>query len=409
MNVFELEKEKSSLLENLEKTNSFRQKVILYNRFFGLLLSNDNKVFAEAYIAELLNDYLSYLKKFEPFYIHPKFTFEIINRAKIIADLKAFETFRQEIYLVIEALEQKLKLLNQFLNGESNNVSNKTIFFPLLEEEEYPNNFTLGIIESLTVKISVSAALTNFIIIPSEKFLEERLQSQIENSWKNALNFVKDYTKKINQHHEVIISFDRRAGIYQGDSLGIALTLGFIEELLHLYNSPTMVQIKGGIAFTGGINRDGKVINTSKNIIEKKAENVFFSELTTFVVPRSEENFARSKADELNKEFPNKKLDIIGVENLNDILNRRNLVDIHKQKLIARSANYTKKHSISIILVIIILTMGLLYTYTEVDSNPSILFNSGNVLYVQNKLGKTLWSKRVLFSSNDEMLEDLFL
>ncbi|MBM3284089.1 hypothetical protein FJY90_07685 [Candidatus Gottesmanbacteria bacterium] len=128
----------------------------------------------------------------------------------------------------------------------------------------------------------------------------------------------------------VIVQIDKRVGFYVDNSLGIPLTIGIIEKLLELYNFAELVTIKSNIALTGGVDKDGNILPCSSEIIRRKVEIVFFSNCKTFIVPKEDELEAKTKADELKKEFPNRNLDIIGIETLSDLLNRRNLIDIRK-------------------------------------------------------------------------------
>ncbi len=217
----------------------------------------------------------------------------------------------------------------------------------------------------------------------------------MEDSWEAAKQYAKKYIRKINFHHEVIISFDKRIGDYIGNSLGIALTISFIEELLSFYNAPTIVvSINYGIAFTGGNDAKGNISPVSKEIIEKKLETIFYSDINTFVIPEEDQLNAALKLKELQKDFPERKVKLIGVETFEDILNRRNLVDISKQKTIVRFYKFSKKNWASLILLLILAVVVVISGVLDLDSNPAVLDNEGYMIYVKNKNGKVLWSKK---------------
>ncbi len=275
-------------------------------------------------------------------------------------------------------------------------------YFPVLIEQDQNDDLVLGLIESISLNIRSSKTETNFIIVPSGKEIEKRIEEQIKNSWEAAKKFVKKFLRKINPHHEVVISFDKRIGEYVGSSLGIALTISFIEELLLFYNAPTVVNINEGIAFTGSNDGQGNIFPTSKEVIEKKVEIIFYSEINTFVLPEKDREYALNKLNELQKEFPKRKLEIISVVSLTDLLNRRNLVDIKKQKLIIRTYKFSKKNWVSLSLVFLLLFVIVISGLIDFDTNPAILENEGFMLHVKNKNEKVLWSKKISYDYSDE-------
>ncbi|MGQ9644860.1 MAG: hypothetical protein ACUVT3_13465, partial [Ignavibacterium sp.] len=236
------------------------------------------------------------------------------------------------------------------------------------------------------------------IIVPSEKEIEKRIEEQVQTSWKLALELSKKYLKKLNKYHEVIISFDKRLGFYEGNSLGTALTVSFLEQLLKFYNPVYVINTKEQTAFTGGVDDAGKILTTSEEIIKQKVKVVFFSEIKNFVIPKCEETYAFFALTQLQKEYPNRKLKLIPAEDIYDVINRRDLVDIKKQKEIVRTGKFVKKNWISAVATIL---LAILFAYLFVadwDDNPSLLESDGATLFVKNKNGKLLWTKSVNIS-----------
>ena len=131
--------------------------------------------------------------------------------------------------------------------------------FPVIEEsEDIEESFALGAIDSITIKIGKAKEKDKFIVVPGESERDKQLQQQIITSWQIAKAYCKKYVKKLHEYHEVIISFDQHLGLYRGESVGTALTVGFIEELLKQYNSQTVFKPIEGVAFTGGIKENGE-------------------------------------------------------------------------------------------------------------------------------------------------------
>ncbi len=284
MNITQLENQKTILQQKLEETFSSRRKLIYISDFFNLLLCTSNTKIIEPFIAELIEEYIFCLEQFDITGLHPKATKNIIAQIKRLISLDFLQDYSERLNQIILYLSKKVNELEDILNGKPNELSTKKkAYFPIIEEGD--DEYNLGLLESISISIKASKTETNFIIVPSGKEIEDRIKQQINDSWEAAKIYCKDYIKKINPHHEVIISFDKRIGDYVGNSLGIALTISFIEELLLFYNAPTVVEINEGIAFTGSNDVKGNICGISKEIIEKKVEIIFYSDISTFVIP----------------------------------------------------------------------------------------------------------------------------
>lgn len=401
MHILQLEQERILLKEKLFDSYSSQAKLLFIYDFFEKVLSTQNKNLIDSYLLEFLPDYIRYLKLWTVFGVKPLANGLLIAQAEQIdsSDLLNENGF-ESLATVIGILKAEINKLYEILNGQTdgNNIKFKPIF-PLLDEEAIKaTGITIGILESVTIKIhkaksenKPASPAGRFIIVPSEKEIEEKINEQVKLSWLNAVNTAKKYIRKIHTYHEVIISFDKKAGFCKGNSLGTALTLAFIEELLKTYNSPVAIKVGDGIAFTGGMNEQGTITSTSEEIIKQKTELVFFSEIKLFVLPKEEEKPANEKLNELKKEFPQRDLRIIGIEDLNDLLNRRNIIKIKKQPVIVRSGKFIKQNWVSAA-VAILLTMVLSFLFVlDFNNNPAILSHDGNKLFIKNINGKTLW------------------
>jgi hypothetical protein len=223
--------------------------------------------------------------------------------------------------------------------------------------------------------------------------LKKNIYEQSEHSWRAALEITRDYIKRPHQYHEVIIIFDRKEGLYQGSSLGIALTLSFVEQLLMFYNPAYVIRIKGQCAFTGGLSGEGYILNTGVEIIKQKIAAVFFSGIQKFILPEEEYDYASSALSELNKKYPGRKLKLVAVEEIKDILNRRDIIDITKQKITIRTGKFIKNNSAAVLFSFLVLIISPLAAL-DWDNNPALLFSDGNALFIKNINGKVLFSRK---------------
>lgn len=155
-----------------------------------------------------------------------------------------------------------------------------------------------------------------------------------------------------------------------------------------------------GTAFTGGVDESGKVNKISEEIIKKKVEIAFYSNCQTLVVPKDDEPFALHKLselkfDKLNNHYPKRNLTIIGVKDINEILLRRDLVEIKKQKLIVRTGKFVKKNWVSAVVTVLLAILFAYLFVMDFDDNPAFVSLNEQLLSIKNKNGKVLWTKRM--------------
>lgn len=397
-NILELEFLRSELIEKTLYTNSNFLRLFLYQNYFEKILSLNNPNLEEAFLKEFLDDYVSCISKFEVWGVEPDITNKLLEQFNKVASLKVAVEILTSLNSEIERIEKQSEKLSLILEGKDvEDGEPHKAFFPLIDKDAAAGFY--GIIESVTVRINKSEECDKFIIIPSEKEIEKKIIEQCETSWQLALSLSKQYVKKPNKFHEVIISFDKKEGIYEGNSLGISLTLSILEQLLMFYNPAYIIKIKELSAFTGGVTEPGTVLTTGEEIIKQKVAAVFFSEINSFAFPKSEENYVRFALAQLKNQYPKRALKIIPVEDVYDVLNRRDLVEIKKRNPVVRTGKFVKKNWITFSLLIVITAMAYFTSWWDFDDNPVKLQHKGRFLYVMNKNEKVLWKKFMFYDA----------
>jgi hypothetical protein len=405
-NLYELESLRSELIEKTLSTSSNNLRLFLYQNYFEKILSLNNPNIEEAFLKEFLDDYTSCICKFEPWGVEPAVTMKLLEQFKKISISKITSENLTSLNYEVDRIEKQFEKLNLILEGKIiDNDEMQKAFFPLIDKQA-PNGF-YGIIESVTVRISKTAGNDKFIIVPSEIEIEKRILEQCKLSWLAAFQLSRHYVKKPNKHHEVIINFDKRVGFYEGNSLGIALALAFLKQILKFYNPAYIINIKEQSAFTGGVTEAGEVLCTSEEIIKRKVAAVFFSKINTFVFPKCEETYAYFALTQLKKNYPNRKLKLIPVEDINDVINRRDVVDIKKQKLVVRTGKFVKKNWISAVTTILLAIVFAYLFVMDFDDNPAAYSVDGKFVYIKNTNGKILWKKNYL--SGIDQIKDIRL
>jgi hypothetical protein len=393
VNILEIENKFTNLKEFLSENYSKRSKLLKISEFYSILLSSGNQNQFEAYVSEFIHSYFSWINDFEIRGLNPVRIESLINQLTDLKTIAFLQTHNSEIDSALSVLNDKLQQSKSWLRNNKNSGTKNIIYFPVLENNQSENE--IGYLE--TLYIDIKNGENKFHITPAEAESDTQLQKQIEISWDIALKYCATLIKKIKPAHTVDLHFENRLGVYVGNSLGIALTLAFIEAILKHYNSPTIIKINGVIAVSGGIDNNSKVISTSKVIIEAKVETVFYSDAQIFCVPKIDEIWAEKKLLELKKINPERNLKIVGLADLEDILSRRNVVDIHKRNIVVRVFRYTLRKWKSIILAALLTLIFIFIFALDFDNNPVLFQQKGKLLSVQNKNGKMLWNVNLIF------------
>jgi len=398
LNVINIENRTVKLKEILSSSASPREKVLLAAEYFHFLLLAGDKNIVESYLTEFIDPFLTSLYNFSPVGTNPSITEELLNLSRKLTELDFLKPFQQKILSAVENINTELESLQASLSGEKDqSIITSKFYMPVIEETTKNGSLKLGLLESISVSLKKTKDSGKFIIVPSGKELEKRLINQVKTSWKVALNNSSNYIKKKNDNLDVVVSFDKRFGYYTGDSLGTALAILFLEEILRFYNSPIIIDKRNITAITGGIDEDGNLISVSNEIIKQKTEVVFYSDVNLFVLPNQDEAVAKNELGRLHSIYPKRRLKIESVETFEDLLNRRNIVEIRKQKVIVRSAKFASKNWAAVSLLTIVIFLMYVGRFYDFDNNPAILVNKGYWLSVQNKNGKELWKKRMWF------------
>jgi hypothetical protein len=397
-------------MEKSFTASSYHLRVLEYYKYFNKILSYEKPNFNEAFLREFIDDYIASVANFDVWGTEPEQSKEILSQLKKLTELNITGDRLPILKTEIERIEKQERRLTSIIEGKDNDkdydrnedyCKEHKAFFPLVAEES-PKDF-YGILESVTIHVRKAEDADKFIIVPSEKEIEKKILEQCKRSWFAALDLSREYIKKPYKHHEVIISFDKKEGFYEGSSLGIALTISLLEQLLKFYNPTYIIKIKEQTAFTGGITEEGKVLPCGEEIIKQKVKAVFFSPINSFILTKADEIPAHRQLLELQKEYPQRNLKLIPVEDINDVLNRRDVVDIRKQKFVIRTGKFVKKNWVSAVATVL---LAILFGYLFVvdwDDNPASIETEGLLLLVKNKNEKILWTKKL-----DEYLSKQF-
>ena len=190
---------------------------------------------------------------------------------------------------------------------------------------------------------------------------------------------LKNHYKNPSKFHEVVLIFDHKFAHFEGFSLGLSVTIGFIQALFKYYNTELSLSLISNVTFTGGFDKNKKIRNLGSNIIRQKTETVFYSPYNYFALPDGDAQIAKETLTELKLLYPERKLKIINIQDFDDLINHRQIINIEKAKLTERTGKFILNNKVSLLLSLvltaIIVSIGL-YSY---DDNPLCFETNGNL------------------------------
>ncbi len=397
MNSFDFEKRNNELRQLSSKKFFGKSTLNSYVEFYRDLFNSNDSAIIEIYLLETKDYFVKCFEAFTAFGNRPSFTNGILEISNNLLQHLENGGTKQRIESKIVSLKSELELLHQILEGKTKAVnSNSALWFPVIEKSV--NSEKYGLIESISISIhkNKKTSKNQFHLIPSLPQIENKLELQIANSWSFAQSYLKKYYSGKIPPLEITIIFVRKLGIYEGDSLGVALTCGFIEELFNYFDLRSRINISQDIISTGSVNNLGEIKEVSENIIIIKSLAAFYSTSQKFIIPFDDYHFAKKVIDAELLDYPNRKLEIVPVNNIGDVINRRDTVEIRKQNIAKWGIRKLLRNKISVSLFVILIMLIFGFYYTSLNDTPHYIEFATNNIFVKNKYGKILWEKETV-------------
>ena len=384
------------LLRELIGLNHSRGSILKeLNSLLSLLLKEAQPLFTEAIFTEFFPVYQKLLTYFTVFGNSPAYSRGIIRNARAIYKIPSGAFRDPELAREIKRLTAEFRKLRSILaGGEEGTPSSPSLpVFPVIETSE--NGTGLTYIDTLEVKIGPSPYGTRFIIHPTYKEEEAAIIEQAGKSFDAAFSLLPKGKKKLPHAFEVQVFFRSRLGIYSGNSFGALLTLLIYFELYKIAYPNQLHNTASGLAFTGANDGEGRISPIGRRNMITKVHALFFSEVTRFIVPMEDEHAARTAVNKLRKKWPGRKLEIVPITAITDVLNRRDMIIISRRPVKERIKEFTRKYRyVSLVLLPVLVLLGFLYV-REFDTNPVSIDLDGTQLKILNKYGVVLWSNTV--------------
>jgi hypothetical protein len=199
------------------------------------------------------------------------------------------------------------------------------------------------------------------------------------------------------------------SNIVSGDSLDAGFVIACFSNLFKLYDARTVFSTVSNLAFTGKLNNDGFLEPVDETGLIFKIEACAFSETTTLVVPKEQEEISIKYLEEITKDYDQKNLlKIIGIKELSEILYDRRILELRRVSLNQQIAKkmWRRRRPIAAALFLIMVLFIAKVIYGPIDKHPYEINYSGKYLNVKNQYFETLTSI-VIDSVNVKQANDM--
>ena len=200
-----------------------------------------------------------------------------------------------------------------------------------------------------------------------------------------------------NRYFSLSLSVSDKQAAYTGGSLGATVAMLTYCGICNAFFRQTLSAPILESVVTGGVDMLGNLIPVGEKGLKQKVAAAFFSPVKRLMAPWKNMPSALQILESLKRKYPNRHLHIESAENLNQIIDDRNL--IHSKPLIlprkvvsgvrrhGRRIAWVASFLVILILVIYLSSKGRLWK----DRNPADFRIVGQYLVVNNVSGQEIW------------------
>ena len=151
------------------------------------------------------------------------------------------------------------------------------------------------------------------------------------------------------------LRFQNVKGVYKGSSLGLGGAVVSACNYFNYANSKKRYKISNAAAFTGVVNKDGKVAAVSRESISDKIEAAFFSWVKYCVVPKENYNDAVEECEKLKQLYPTKEIEVFGVESVEEVFNHTEIISAETLSTYEYTRSVVERNKIKSIAALVVI------------------------------------------------------
>ncbi|MCB2206129.1 hypothetical protein KQI65_15410 [bacterium] len=185
-----------------------------------------------------------------------------------------------------------------------------------------------------------------------------------------------------------------------GGSLGLAAVAGLLAERTQRQNLPERWELAPTTACSASIDEDGAVLPGAWDSLEAKLRLVFHSPLEKIVIPSAHREAALYAVQMMQREYPNRMLEVIGVSDVQSLPELPGVFDISSRSRMERAKHFILHGNIfllSLIFLFVLVGTGYLiyetlYDYPNLELTRGLIVHNSSIVY--NPRANTPWCFR---------------
>ena len=237
--------------------------------------------------------------------------------------------------------------------------------------------------------------LRNPLLEPDDSFRQQALQSVAA----ARQHLLKRYGLPLNKRYRFDFTVDSTGARFTGDSLGVAFAVGAIAALARLEVLRDRLRISNAVAFSGALSPEGKLLPIDSEGLKLKIYRAFHSPIRFLTIPHAHLIDALKYEQELEAEFPGRRLELVGADTLDQVASDPRLVPAQRiPKVVVAGkkiwhARRTVLLEITLLTILIVILASVLASY--LDNVPAKVIPRSDGFEVQNRFSRTLWAKKL--------------
>lgn len=282
-------------------------------------------------------------------------------------------------YEILTEIKNELDRLNSF--------SDSTINILLVEHDVTEQNYSSGTIQSLlcTTERKKKEKDKQIEFENITELEDKSLEETLKDIYACSNKLIKSISgKHIGGRIKRRLRFQNVKGIYKGASLGLGGAILSTCNHFNFANKRKRYLISNSAAFTGAINKDGKVLMVNSESIKNKVEAAFFSWVKYCIVPKENLNDAIEALEDLKLLYPTKNFQIIGVENVVAIFENKDIIRVENIAFRDYTAGIYNNNKIISLTILFLITSVIVfltaYKFLPKDIKP--LPKTENEMYI---------------------------
>ena len=315
--------------------------------------------------------------------------------------ITSFEQFCIEVkqQKLPESLIENCDQTLEAFNAETMGYSGDSVWIPLVEkfEEPFGEEHIVGTIYPLGIDLEPrqtnrDADVITFNNHPLDH--DDLVMYQAQDAIKAARDQHASLRSQSSTRYSVSFGFPSLSYSIAGSSFGFGMAMLVLCSLERDANLRAQHSVSKSIAITGGIDLTGNIRNVSGFGLREKIRAVFYSPLTSMLIPFENMLASQEIVNELRELHPFKKFTLIPEKSLATVLDNQKVLHHKNIALMEWVKIHLTKFKIFQIIMIILFAVALTIGMTKLafDDNPSDYKIEGESVLLFNNTDQFLWS-----------------